>query len=111
MIKFKVIDCLIEASKHNDVSILVFASHKRYGGGYRNHSKAQEEYLFNNTDLANRYTEEIANFYPFKYEDTKGFKVKAKLKNSFIYQNYGSLKDYDFDSLKEKEITFILCHL
>ncbi len=33
------------------VLLHVFASHKRFDGGWRNHSNAQEEYLFNQTAL------------------------------------------------------------
>lgn len=88
MIEFKLTNSLTEAynyiNEDTKVSILVFASHKRYGGGYKNHSKAQEEYLFNNTNLANRYTEEIKSYYPFKYEDTKGFIVNSNNIN-FIF--------------------------
>lgn len=76
MTTYKLNDCLNESYNHlGNVSVLVFASHKRYGGGYRNHVKGQEEYLFNNTNLPNLYNDYIATFYPFKQTDTKGFVV------------------------------------
>lgn len=72
---FKLKDCLEEAYEHQgNVSVLVFASHKRYGGGYKNHSKGQEEYLFNRTNLSS-FSDKVAKYYPFNSTDINGFTV------------------------------------
>lgn len=34
-----------------DTALHIFASHRRFGGGFKNHSNGQEEYIFNNTQL------------------------------------------------------------
>ena len=45
----------ISAALDNPGSVsLVFASHKRPGGGYKNHEKGQEEYIARRTDLVQR---------------------------------------------------------
>lgn len=52
----------------------VFASHRRFGGGWRNHSDAQEEHLFNRTPL--RGKEPPAGSYPIDGADGRtGFVV------------------------------------
>jgi len=74
-------DCLKVANRSSAerVGLLVYASHKRYGGGYRNHSAAQEEYLFNNTTLPQQ--EYPKDFYPLAHNDAGGFAITANSKN------------------------------
>lgn len=56
------------------VLLHVFASHKRFGGGWRNHSNAQEEYLFNRTPL--RAKEPPEGSYPIDGENGRtGFVI------------------------------------
>lgn len=73
-------DCLAvaERSDAERVGILVFASHKRYGGGYRNHSRAQEEYLFNKTTLPLQDYPEA--FYALSHDEAGGFFTEAHSK-------------------------------
>ncbi len=55
---------MLHCAKALDGKVLlhVFASHKRFGGGWRNHQNAQEEYLFNQTAL--RFNQPPPNSYP-----------------------------------------------
>jgi hypothetical protein len=70
---------IAEESTYEKIGVLVCASHKRYGGGYRNHSNAQEEYLFNNTLL--RYATPPKGYYPLAHDEAKGFTVEAGLRS------------------------------
>lgn len=47
-------DTISEALKHQDSISLVFASHKRPGGGWKRHKKGQEEYIARRTNLVER---------------------------------------------------------
>lgn len=60
-----------------DSGILIFASHKRYGGGYLNHSRAQEEAVFNTSSLPNKTPP--LGFYPVGDHEARGFMVRAEI--------------------------------
>lgn len=47
-------DTITASLMHPDSISLVFASHKRAGGGYKNHEHGQEEYIARRTDLVER---------------------------------------------------------
>lgn len=47
-------DTLSAALEHPDSISLLFASHKRPGGGYKNHEKGQEEHIARGTNLVER---------------------------------------------------------
>lgn len=72
LIKRNMLDVIVD-SEYKSVSVLIFASKARYGGGYKNHSKAQEEYFFNHTDLPEKSYPK--NFYPCTDDRTDGFVI------------------------------------
>jgi uncharacterized protein (TIGR02452 family) len=82
------IDTLSAALKYPGSVSLVFASHKRPGGGYKNHEKGQEEHIARRTDLVDRL-ESYKNLYgdnrkPF-YILLAGVKIfKSKETRSFF---------------------------
>jgi hypothetical protein len=47
-------DTLAAAMKYPESISLVFASHKRPGGGYKNHENGQEEYIARRSNLVDR---------------------------------------------------------
>jgi uncharacterized protein (TIGR02452 family) len=47
-------DTLSAALRHPGSVSLLFASHKRPGGGYKNHEQGQEEHIARRTDLVDR---------------------------------------------------------
>lgn len=47
-------DTITAALKYPGSISLVFASHKRPGGGYKNHDRGQEEWIARKTDLVDR---------------------------------------------------------
>lgn len=77
-------DCLQVASEspHENVGVLIYASHRRYGGGYRNHSKAQEEWCFNRTTLPTLSPPH--GYYPVKQNEVRGFVRYATLKPPYV---------------------------
>lgn len=62
---------------------MIYASHKRFGGGYKNHSKAQEEWCFNRTTLPQYDGNHpvVNNFYPLAHNDSDGFILPATIKD------------------------------
>lgn len=77
-------DTVTAALQYPDSVSLVFASHKRPGGGYLRHERGQEEWIARRTDLVERLQ-------PFKH--MYGSNVKAF---------YILLKDIKFMESKEK---------
>lgn len=74
-------DTISAAIQYPDSISLVFASHKRPGGGYQNHERGQEEWIARRTDLVQRL-QPYLNLYgdntkPF-YIILKGLKVQVK---------------------------------
>jgi len=86
MIDYVIEDCLQVASKSvaEKPAVLIYASHKRFGGGYKNHSKAQEEWCFNRTTLPQYDGNHpvVNNFYPLAHTDADGFILPATIKQS-----------------------------
>jgi hypothetical protein len=69
-------DTISAAITYPDSISLVFASHKRPGGGYKNHEKGQEEYIARRTDLVDKLQP-----YLHLYGDNKNpFYIILKLK-------------------------------
>jgi len=65
------------------VLVHVFASHRRFGGGYKNHSNAQEEWLFNNTYL--KTAEPPFGSYPIdNVMGRSGFVIKGEPSFAFV---------------------------
>jgi hypothetical protein len=81
-------DNMLSVAMNSDdkrVGILIFASHKNFGGGYKRHSNAQEEYIFNRTTLSEYDTKktmpkEAKRFYPLHHSDADGFVLTAQIK-------------------------------
>lgn len=86
MIDYVIDDCLSVASHSSsqNPAILIFASHKRFGGGYKNHSKTQEEWCFNKNTLpqygGNKSV--VRKFYPLSHDEADGFILPATIKKS-----------------------------
>jgi len=80
MTEYVLLDCLEVAAKSEaeNPAVLIYASHKRFGGGYLNHSKAQEEYCFNNTTLPRQSPP--SGFYPLSHMASDGFILPATIK-------------------------------
>lgn len=74
MITYNIGDCLDFLTENS--GILINASHKRFGGGYKNHSNAQEEYIFNKTSLKDLSPPE--NYYPVSLDRTDGFSLEVQ---------------------------------
>jgi uncharacterized protein (TIGR02452 family) len=76
-------DCLVVASNSysENPAVLIYASHKRFGGGYKRHSKAQEEWCFNRTSLPEYDGNHtiVKNFYPLAHTDSDGFILPATI--------------------------------
>lgn len=71
---------MFDPLKDND-AVLIYASHLRYGGGYRNHSKAQEEWCFNNSDLPKLNPPH--DYYPLAQNEVRGFVMQATKPKNF----------------------------
>lgn len=80
-------DTITASLKYPGSVSLVFASHKRPGGGYQNHERGQEEWIARRTDLV----EKLQSYLDHYGDNTKPFYIlltlwikEAKEKRDFI---------------------------
>jgi len=90
-------DTVSAAIRYPDSISLVFASHKRPGGGYQNHERGQEEWIARRSDLVERLQPYLSlygdNTKPF-YIILKGLKVTARSPEHLSSEHGHWLRDF-----------------